>query len=107
VALITFVAYVLDIALLPRVKVENLTRQNLDKVEVELPNELITFENMSTLDIYIQKHSLNQSAGRYKYRVWFASGAKLDGECGHITSYEFGKMFLFTVRSENEVTCNR
>ena len=106
VLLLCVLAYGAYIALMPRVKIENLSSQFVQSVTVELPNNTLTFGPLKSGDIQVIYYSLNQSDGAYKYHVKFDSDEEVSGECGYVSSNDLGKSFLITLRPDKDVSCN-
>jgi hypothetical protein len=92
--------------IIPRVVVNNLSLENVRFVTVMLPNGRLEFSSLNKGSVQIIYYSINQSDGSYNYVVEYADGEKVIGHCGYVTSHQFGKTLLLTLRPERVITCS-
>lgn len=97
--------YRLYFALAPEVRVENLSKQHIEAVEVLLPSSKLRFDSVPTQTEARLYYSLNQADGSYHYRITVQAGNILEGECGYLTANEIGKLMILTLTKEGNVSC--
>jgi len=90
---------------LPEITVVNRGDQVIDAVVVELPSSRVAFDAIEPGEQSTIFHSSRQTDGVYSYRIHFSSGASLAGQCGYVTSSEFGKRLDLIIQSPSAVEC--
>ena len=91
---------------MPSVFVENVSGEQIEVVEVKLPNNKLVFENIEPGSVHQIYYSLAQNDGVYAYRVVFEDGIEKNVECGNVTPNEIGKTHRLTIRSSKVLSCN-
>jgi len=105
VACISLAGLFVYLQAVPKIIVINQTDHMIDEVEVELPSSRVVFDGISPGKESTILYSARQSDGAYQYSVRFFSDQNLTGECGDVTSTQFGKRLTLIVRGLEDVEC--
>lgn len=104
-ACISLAALFLYLRALPEITVVNRSGYVIEGAAIELPSSRVVFDAIAPGEESTIFYALSQADGVYSYAVRFSFDSHVTGECGDVTSAEFGKRLALIVDSSRSVEC--
>lgn len=106
IIIVIVMGYVIYLGFTPRIKVENLTGQQINKIEIQHPKISFTLNDFPSGAIVVTEHIFTFGDGSYQYSISLQTGESVKGTCTYSNTNNLGKMIYLVIRSATEIECN-